>query len=105
MWVCGVYISLLKVREISTVAACIEIGGTLTHASVHFLCDMKATKLKKKVTQSNSKRIHYKFELDHNDVEARKNICFAKSKGAFDNNIAARWLKKFRSGYKNLDDR
>ena len=45
--------------------------------------------------------IHYKFELGHNTVEATKNICFARSEVAVNQNT--RWLKKVSLGCKNLD--
>ena len=48
--------------------------------------------------------VFYEFELDHNTAEAIKNICCVKGEGAVDHSITTRWLKKFNSSYKNLDD-
>ena len=47
----------------------------------------------------------YEFELGHNTVEAPRNICCAKGEGAVDQSTVSRWLKKFRSVCKNLNDR
>ena len=46
----------------------------------------------------------YKFKLDHNTVEATKNICYAKVEGAADYNSVTRWIKKFCSGCKKLNN-
>ena len=46
----------------------------------------------------------YEFELGPNDIEATQNNCCVKSKGAIKLSIVTRWLKKFHSGCKNLDD-
>ena len=46
----------------------------------------------------------YEFELDHDAVEATENICCAKDEGSVDHNTINRWLKKFHSGHKNLDN-
>ena len=46
----------------------------------------------------------YEFELKHNTTEANKTICCAKDEGAVDSSTVTRWLKKFRSGCKNLYD-
>ena len=46
----------------------------------------------------------YEFKLRHNFTEATKIICNAKDEGAVDLNTVIRWLKKYRSGYKNLDN-
>ena len=45
----------------------------------------------------------YEFELCHNIAEATKNIC-AKGEVTIDNSTISKWLKKFCSGYRNLDD-
>ena len=47
---------------------------------------------------------HYTIELDHNAVEATKNICRAKGEGAVDRNTVNRWFKKFHAGCKNLNE-
>ena len=44
-----------------------------------------------------------KFELDHNIAEAIKNICGAHSEAGVDPITVGRWLKKYRSGWKNSD--
>ena len=44
----------------------------------------------------------YQSEPGYNTAEIR--ICCAKNKGTVDRSTVTRWLKKFRSGCKNLDD-
>ena len=48
--------------------------------------------------------ILYEFELGHNIVEATKNVCCAKTKGAVDRSTVTRWFNKFCSGWKNVDN-
>ena len=45
----------------------------------------------------------YKFKLDHNAVEATKDICCAKVEDTVDHCIVTRWFKKFCLGCKNVD--
>ena len=44
------------------------------------------------------------FKLDHNAMEAAKNICCVKGERKVDHCTAPRWFKKFSSGCKNLDN-
>ena len=44
------------------------------------------------------------FELGDKDVEVTKYICCMKGEGAVDHSKVTKWLKKFHSGCKNLDD-
>ena len=37
-------------------------------------------------------------------MKATRNFCYMKGEGPVDYNTVARWLKKFRSSCKNLDD-
>ena len=46
----------------------------------------------------------YKFELGHNAAEETKSICWVKGEGTFDHNMVTRWLKKFCSSCKNIDE-
>ena len=46
----------------------------------------------------------YEFELDHNAMEATKNICRTKADGTVDHSIVTRWFNKFHSSCKNCDD-
>ena len=46
----------------------------------------------------------YKFELGYNNMEATKNICRAKGEGTDDHSITTRWIKKFYSSCKNLNN-
>ena len=46
----------------------------------------------------------YEFKLDHNAMEATKNICCVKGEGTVDYNKVTRWFKKFCFGGKNLED-
>ena len=46
----------------------------------------------------------YEFKLGHNFIEASKHICYAKVKCAVDHSTVTRWLKKFHSSYKNLNN-
>ena len=46
----------------------------------------------------------YEFEMVQNTVEATKNICWAKDDGAVDYSVVTRWVKKFCTGCKNLND-
>ena len=50
------------------------------------------------------KLMPYDFELSHNAAKATKNIFCVKSEGAIDHSTVIRRFKKFRSGWKNLDD-
>ena len=47
--------------------------------------------------------ILYEFELDHNAVEAAKNICCAKSEGTDNVNTVTTCFEEFCLGYKNFD--
>ena len=47
----------------------------------------------------------YEFKLGNIAIEVtKKNICYIKGESAVDYRIVTRWLKKFCSGYKNLDN-
>ena len=46
----------------------------------------------------------YEFELNHIVPKASKNISCEKSEGVVDHCTEIRLFKKFRSGYKNLND-
>ena len=46
----------------------------------------------------------YKFELEHNDIEATKSNCYVKSEDAVDHSTVTRWFEKFCSDCMNLDD-
>ena len=46
----------------------------------------------------------YEFELGQNAVEISKNIGCVRHKNEVDHSTVTRWLKKFRSGCKNLDN-
>ena len=46
----------------------------------------------------------FEFEVGYNTTEANRNICCVKGEGGVDGSIENKWLKKFRSGFKNLDD-
>ena len=48
--------------------------------------------------------ILYNFEVGHNAVEPTKNICCTKGENAVDHCTINRWLNKFSSGCKNLND-
>ena len=39
----------------------------------------------------------YKFDLDHEIVEAAQNICCVKGEGPVDHSRVTRWFKKFCS--------
>ena len=45
----------------------------------------------------------YKFDLDYNTMETKKNICCAKVEGASDHSTISRF-KKFCSSFKNLNE-
>ena len=42
--------------------------------------------------------------MGHTAAEVTKDICGEISKGAIDQNTATRWVKKFHSGCKNLNN-
>ena len=65
--------------------------------------DLKAEQMNVQRTWSQ-KLMLYEFELSHDISEETKNICCAKGKGSIDLSAVTRWLKKFRSSCKNLDD-
>ena len=46
----------------------------------------------------------HKFEQGQNTMEATQDICCVKGEGTVDGNIVTRWLKKFCTGRKNLDN-
>ena len=46
----------------------------------------------------------YEFQLGYNVMETTNNIRCRKDEGAIDLSTETRWLKKFRSGCKNLDN-
>ena len=46
----------------------------------------------------------FKFKLDHNVVEAIKNICCVKDEGAVDHSTAIRLFKKIYPSYNKLDN-
>ena len=46
----------------------------------------------------------YKFELGHNTVKATKNICCVKDEGTVDYNTVTKWMKKFCSVQRNLNN-
>ena len=46
----------------------------------------------------------YKFDMDHNTVEATKNNSYAKSEGAVNHSTLTRRLKKLQLGCKNLNN-
>ena len=46
----------------------------------------------------------YNFKLSHDTTEATKNICWTKGKDTVDHGTVTRWMKKFCSGCKNLDN-
>ena len=79
------------------------IGALTRFALLHSWCDLKAV-------QTNAQRsliqelMFSEFTLSHNAVEATKSICCAKGEGTVDHSTVKRWLKKFRSDSKNLDN-
>ena len=44
------------------------------------------------------------FKLDHNALEATKNVCYAKGESAVDLCTVTRWFKKFHLSCKNVTD-
>ena len=62
-------------------------------------CDLKAAPM-----DVQRQLIFYDFESGHNVAEVIKNICRKKGEVAVDHNAITRWLKKFWSGFKKLDD-
>ena len=45
----------------------------------------------------------YKFKLGYNAEEVSKNIYCMKGEGTLDHSTVTKWLKKFCSGWKNLN--
>ena len=69
---------------------------------VHW-CDLKAPQINVQCSLLLEIMLN-EFKLDHNAMEATKNICFAKDDGATDYCMVTRWFKRFCSKYKNFDD-
>ena len=60
-------------------------------------------------TVSMQHRLHqelrfYIFTLSHNTVRATKNICCLKDEDAIDHTTVTKWVKKFCSTFKNLNN-
>ena len=64
-------------------------------------CDLKSTQMNR---QCHLIQELYEFALGHNTAKATKNICCSKGEGAVDHNTITRGLKKFWSGFKNLNN-
>ena len=64
------------------------------------MCDLKGAQINVKRSQIWGL---YDFELVYKAVEATKNTR-VKVKGAVDYNMVTRYFRKFRSGWKNIDD-
>ena len=58
------------------------------------LCDLKATQINKQLNLIQ-KLMLYVFKLNHNAMEATKNICSVKGESTVDHSIVTRWFKKF----------
>ena len=86
------------------------VGVLACCALLHTVCDLKTTH--ECATLSNFgtyafqvlELMLYQFILCHNGVETSKNICCVKGEATFVHSTVTRWLKKFWSACKNLDD-
>ena len=67
------------------------------------MCDSKATQMKRQDSQIKGLML-YEFKLEHNAIETIKNICCAKVESTFYHSTVTRWLKKFCTSCKNLND-
>ena len=68
-----------------------RIVGVLTCALLHSMCDLNSCRdeLKNSLIQ---KRMLYKFKLDHNTIEATKNICCMIGNSLVDHSTVTKWL-------------
>ena len=81
-----------------------QIVGTLTHcALIYSMCNFKASQMNLQCSLI-WKLIFNELEVDHNAVEATKNICCAKDEDAVNHSAVTRWFKKFCKGCKNFDN-
>ena len=91
-----------KLWMVPTMVGSIVLGGVLTHALLHSICDLKAAQINVQCSLIQEFLL-YEFELGHNAVKAIKNICCAKVEGAVNHTTVTRWFKKFCFDCKNLD--
>ena len=87
-----------------TVHGSILVVDALTHcALLQSKCDLKA--VQKNMQYSLIwELILYKFQLDHDTMEATKNICYTKDNGTVNYFTITRLFKKFCWGCKNLNN-
>ena len=73
-----------KLEKVLTMIGSIMVIDMLTHSALlHFVCDLI---WKPHRWTCNTDLMLYKFKLDHNTIEATKNICSGKSGGTIDPN-------------------
>ena len=72
-------------------------------ALFHSVCHLKATQINAQCSLILELML-YDFKLGHNNVEATKNICFAKGEDTVNHSTITRLFKTFHLGCKNLDN-
>ena len=85
------------------VSSIMVVGVLACCALLHSMWDSKAAQMNVQHSLIQELML-YKFKLDHNIKKTIKNICCAKGKGVIDYSTVTRWVKKFCSGCKNLDN-
>ena len=82
----------------------IMVVGSLTHCALpHSMCDLIGIQM---IVQHclTQELMLYKFELAITPQKTSKNICCAKGEDAVDHSTVTRWVKKFCSDCKNIDN-
>ena len=101
--VCSSYIIWMKqfkLWKVPIVVSSIVVVGELTY---YALCNLKTMQINIQCSLIWELMI-YKFKLGHNAVEATRNICCVKGEDTVDQSTVTKWLKKFCSGCKNLNN-
>ena len=99
--VCGMYITWPKQFRswlVSTVVGSIVRFCALLHS----VCYLKAVQMNVQCSLKQELML-YEFKLDHNALEATRKNC-VKSEDAVDHGTVTRWVKKFCSSRKNLNE-
>ena len=93
-----------KLWYVSAIFGNIVIVGALTRCTpLHSVSNLKATLMNMQFSLIRGLGL-YEFELSHNAADQTKTILCTKVKGTVDNSTVTRWLRRFCSGSKNLDD-
>ena len=91
-------------KAFQAVCSSIVVVGALIYCSLlPSVCDLKTTQMKVQWSLIQE-LMFYEFGLDHNTVEATINVCGAEDEGTVAYYTVTKWVKKFGSGCKYLDE-